>query len=82
MELINFLVFLLKASGLIFVIGILINLILDTVIINPIINRRIEMKRIKIMDMLIEKVKNGEDISKFKIDADTLKAEIEEKIED
>lgn len=82
MELINFLVFLLKACGLIFVIGILINLILDTVIINPIINRRIEMKKIKIMDMLIEKVKNGEDISKFKIDADTLKAEIEEKIED
>lgn len=65
MGLIEFLIYVVKVFGLIFVIGFLFNIILDTIIINPIQNRRLENRRIKIMDILITRLENGEDISEI-----------------
>lgn len=62
MELINFLIFVVKVLGLIFVIGILFNLILDVVIIQPIHNREANRKKLEMVDALIKKIENGEDI--------------------
>ena len=75
MELVKFLVYTLEVLGLVFIIGILFNLILDAVIIAPIQNRRIARQRAKMIDLVLEKMENGEDIPKFDID------EIEKEIE-
>lgn len=76
MIVIDFLVFLAKVFGLIFVIGLLINLILDVVIIQPIENRILQRKRLELLDTIIEKERNGETVTEDTID------ELEEKIED
>lgn len=82
MELINFLVFLFKVFGLVFVIGLIIDLILDVVIIQPIHNRTLHRKRLELLDVIIDKVKKGEDISNLVIDEGLIKLETEGKIED
>lgn len=74
MDLIMFLVKALEVLGLIFVIGILFNLILDVVIIQPIHNRAANKKKLEMMDLLMQKVKNGE----VEIEADEIKEEVEE----
>ena len=67
MELINFLIFLLKVFGLTFIIGIILNLILDVVIIDPIINRKKAKKELEMFDVVIEKMKKGEDIPNLRM---------------
>ena len=62
MELIGFLIFLIKVFGLIFVIGILANLILDIVIITPIETRLMEKRKRELFDILIKKIEKGEEI--------------------
>lgn len=74
MDLIMFLIKALEVLGLIFVIGILFNLILDVVIIQPIHNRAANKKKLEMMDLLMQKVKNGE----VEIEADEIKEEVEE----
>lgn len=75
MELIKFLIFVLEVFGLIFVIGLLFNLILDVVIIQPIQNRIINQKRIEFMNIINEKLKNNEDIQIEEVQ--TLEKELE-----
>lgn len=76
MALINYLVYLLKIFGLILVLGILFNLILDVVIIQPIQNRILRGKQVKLFKTLMKKIENGEEISKT--DLDLIKEKIEE----
>lgn len=76
MIVIKFLLFLLGVSALIFFIGILINLILDVVIIQPLWNRKANKKKLELLDVIIEKAKNGEIVTE-----DVLE-DVEEKIED
>lgn len=76
MALINYLVYLLKIFGLILVLGILFNLILDVVIIQPIQNRILRGKKVKLFKTLMKKIENGEEISKT--DLDLIKEKIEE----
>lgn len=75
MELIKFLIFVIEVFGLIFVIGLLFNLILDVVIIQPIQNRIMMKKRIEFMNIINEKLKNNEDIQIE--DVQTLEKELE-----
>lgn len=75
MELIKFLMFVIEVFGLIFVIGLLFNLILDVVIIQPIQNRILMKKRIEFMNIINEKLKNNEDIQIE--DVQTLEKELE-----
>ncbi len=75
MELIKFLMFVIEVFGLIFVIGLLFNLILDVVIIQPIQNRIMMKKRIEFMNIINEKLKNNEDIQIE--DVQTLEKELE-----
>ena len=76
MELIKSLIFVLEILGLVFVIGLVVNLILDVVIIDPIMNRKMMIRKAKLFDLLIEKIQKGEDIPGITVD------EIKEKIED
>ena len=76
MILIEFLVFLLKVLGLAFLVGIILNLLIDVIIINPIENRIMQKKRQELFDVIIERIKNGEDIEIEKIHE-----EADEKIE-
>lgn len=75
MELIKCLIFILEVLGLVFVIGIVINLILDVIIIEPIMKRKMIISKAKLFDLIVEKAKNGEDILNCKVD------EIEKEIE-
>ena len=76
MELIGFLIFLIKVFGLIFVIGILANLILDIVIITPIETRLMEKRKRELFDILIKKIEKGEEIpSTIKFDVNSEKIE-------
>lgn len=72
MELINFLIFVVKVLGLIFVIGILFNLILDVVIIQPIHNREANRKKLEMFDALIKRIENGEDIGITDLDKEEI----------
>lgn len=74
LSLIMFLVKALEVLGLVFVIGMLFNLILDVVIIAPIHNRAAQKKKLEMMDLLLQKVKNGE----VEIEADEVEEEVEE----
>lgn len=60
MELIAFLVKTLEVLGLIFLIGILINLIIDVIIIRPIYTRAANKQKIDLMDSIIKQVKSGD----------------------
>lgn len=62
MELIKCLIFILEVLGLTFVIGIIINLILDVIIIEPILNRKMLIQKAKMFDLLVQRLKNEEDI--------------------
>lgn len=76
MELIGFLIFLIKVFGLIFVIGILANLILDIVIITPIETRLMEKRKRELFDILIKKIEKGEEIpSTIEFDVNSKKIE-------
>lgn len=76
MELIGFLIFLIKVFGLIFVIGILANLILDIVIITPIETRLMEKRKRELFDILIKKIEKGEEIpSTIEFDVNSEKIE-------
>lgn len=60
MELIAFLVKTLEVLGLIFLIGILINLIIDVIIIRPIYTRAANKQKLDLMDSIIKQVKSGD----------------------
>lgn len=60
MELITFLVQVLEVLGLIFLIGILINLIIDVIIIRPIYIRATNKQKIDLMDSIIKQIKSGD----------------------
>ena len=60
MELIAFLVKTLEVLGLIFLIGILINLIIDVIIIRPIYIRATNKQKIDLMDSIIKQVKSSD----------------------
>ena len=76
MELIGFLIFLIKVFGLIFVIGILANLILDIVIITPIETSLMEKRKRELFDILIKKIEKGEEIpSTIEFDVNSKKIE-------
>ena len=60
MGLITFLVQVLEILGLIFLIGILINLIIDVIIIRPIYIRATNKQKIDLMDSIIKQVKSGD----------------------
>lgn len=62
MELIKSLIFILEVLGLVFVIGIVVNLILDILIIEPIMNRKMLIKKAKLYDLAIEKFNEEEKI--------------------
>lgn len=77
MNLVAFLILCMKILGLIFVIGLLFNLIIDLVIITPIETRLMEKKKRELFDILIKKVEKGEEIP------NTIELDInKEKIED
>lgn len=60
MGLITFLVQVLEILGLVFLIGILINLIIDVIIIRPIYIRATNKQKIDLMDSIIKQVKSGD----------------------
>lgn len=60
MELIVFLVKTLEVLGLIFLIGILINLIIDVIIMRPIYTRAANKQKLDLMDSIIKQVKSGD----------------------
>lgn len=60
MGLITFLMQVLEVLGLIFLIGILINLIIDVIIIRPIYIRATNKQKIDLMDSIIKQVKSGD----------------------
>lgn len=60
MELIAFLVKTLEVLGLIFLIGILINLIIDVIIIRPIYIRATNKQKLDLMDSVIKQLKDGD----------------------
>lgn len=69
MELIKSLIFILEVLGLVFLIGVVVDIILDTIIINPILNRKMLIQKARLFDLLIEKMKNGEDIPDFSLES-------------
>lgn len=69
MELIKSLIFILEALGLVFLIGLVVDIILDTIIINPILNRKMLIQKARLFDLIIEKMKNGEDIPDFSLES-------------
>ena len=60
MGLITFLMQVLEVLGLIFLIGILINLIIDVIIIRPIYIRATNKQKIDLTDSIIKQVKSGD----------------------
>ena len=75
MELLNFLVFAAKVVGLIFIIGLLLDLIVDVVIMTPIKSIMAARRKKQIMDLIINKLENGEDLEKE--DVENMKKEID-----
>lgn len=69
MELIKSLIFILEVLGLVFLIGVVVNIILDTIIINPILNRKMLIQKARLFDLIIEKMKNEEDIPDFSLES-------------
>lgn len=69
MELIKSLIFILEVLGLVFLIGLVVDIILDTIIINPILNRKMLIQKARLFDLIIEKMKNGEDIPDFSLES-------------
>jgi hypothetical protein len=69
MELIKSLIFILEVLGLVFLIGLVVDIILDTIIINPILNRKMLIQKARLFDLIIEKMKNGEDIPDFPLES-------------
>lgn len=69
MELIKSLIFILEVLGLVFLIGVVVDIILDVIIINPILNRKMLIQKARLFDLLIEKMKNGEDIPDFSLES-------------
>lgn len=69
MELIKSLIFILEVLGLVFLIGVVVDIILDTIIINPILNRKMLIQKARLFDLIIEKMKNGEDIPDFSLES-------------
>lgn len=69
MELIKSLIFILEVLGLVFLIGSVVDIILDTIIINPILNRKMLIQKARLFDLIIEKMKNGEDIPDFSLES-------------
>ena len=69
MELIKSLIFILEVLGLVFLIGLVVDIILDTIIINPILNRKMLIQKARLFDLIIEKMKNGEDIQDFSLES-------------
>lgn len=74
MNLIIFLIEVLKVLGLIFLIGIVFNLIIDVIILRPIQNRIMNKKQEELMDAIIKQIKKGnitiEDLEKFQKNID------------
>lgn len=60
MSLIGFLVFLVKILGLIFAIGLLLDLIFEVVIMTPIRSIGLAKKRKEAADLILDKLKNNE----------------------
>ena len=60
MGLITFLMQVLEVLGLIFLIGILLNLIIDVIIIRPIYIRATNKQKLDLMDSVIKQVKDGD----------------------
>ena len=75
MNLISFLVDILKVVGLIFLIGIVVELIVSVLIVTPIKTIIGYKKKSRLLDILMEKVANGEDLTNDDVQ------ELEEKIE-
>lgn len=69
MELIKSLIFILEVLGLVFLIGVVVDIILDTIIINPILNRKMLIQKARLFDLIIEKMKKGEDIPDFSLES-------------
>lgn len=69
MELIKSLIFILEVLGLVFLIGVVVDIILDTIIINPILNRKMLIQKARLFDLIIEKMKNGDDIPDFSLES-------------
>ena len=61
MVIINCLWFAIKVLGLVFITGLLLNLILDVIIIEPIMQRAVKRRKLKILDIIIHKMANGEE---------------------
>lgn len=68
MVLINSLLFVVKVLGLVFLIGLLFNLILDGIIIKPIMQRAADKKKLEILDIILDKMQNGEIITEDDVD--------------
>ncbi len=60
MGLITFLMQVLEVLGLIFLIGILLNLIIDVIIIRPIYIRATNKQKLDLMDSVIKQLKDGD----------------------
>lgn len=68
MVLINSLWFVVKVLGLVFLVGLLFNLILDAIIIKPIMQRAADKKKLEILDIILDKMQNGEIITEDDVD--------------
>lgn len=68
MVLINSLWFVVKVLGLVFLVGLLFNLILDGIIIKPIMQRAADKKKLEILDIILDKMQNGEIITEDDVD--------------
>lgn len=76
MNLIDYLLFMLKVMALLSLILILFDIILDALIITPILKRNEKKKQLEIYDFLIEKLKNGDiETSIVQVDDDDKKIE-------
>ena len=69
MVIINFLWFAIKVLGLVFITGLLLNLILDVIIIEPIMQRAVKRRKLKILDIIIHKMANGEELTKEEVES-------------
>lgn len=74
MELIAFLVKTLEVLGLLFLIGIVVNLIIDVIIIRPIYVRAVNKQKLDLMDSIIKQISEGN------VDLETL-ADVKEKMD-
>lgn len=78
MAVIKFLGMAVAVLALVFVIGVIFNLILDVVIIQPILNRQIFKRKLELMDILNDKISKCESIEKVaELNVDDIEKEIE-----